>query len=222
MKRSWAHPLSVGYEIKVSRNDFLRDDKWHSYLEYCNTLYFVCPPEIIKPDELSPEVGLLWVSKNGKMLMLKKKAHYREVTIPESFYQYILMCRVKITASAFTMHDDPDHKYHYWKQWLSEKMEKQDIGNAASKRIQEIVLEKIGRAERDNEKLRSEIEAYKEIREFADSVGFDFRGWRTAHDAKEKIKEIMSVVPREFIDHVDGAIQGLTKIREHFQWGTTP
>jgi hypothetical protein len=214
MKRSWAHPLSVGYEIKVSRGDFLQDDKWHSYLEYCNSFYFVCPPDIIRPSEVGPEVGLLWVSKNEKVLMLKKKAHYREVTIPESFYRYVLMCRAKITASTFTMRDDPDHEYQYWKTWLAEKREKQGIGHAASKRIQEIVNEKIDRVERDNEKLRVEIEDYKEVKEFADSVGFEFRGWNRTRSVKNKIEEIMAGVPREFVNQVDDVLANLTKIRK--------
>ena len=32
MRRSWTHPTVWGYEIKVSRSDFLSDDKWVGYL----------------------------------------------------------------------------------------------------------------------------------------------------------------------------------------------
>lgn len=28
MPRSWAHPAVSGYEVKISRSDFLGDDKW--------------------------------------------------------------------------------------------------------------------------------------------------------------------------------------------------
>jgi len=40
--RSYAHPCITGYEIKVSRSDFQRDNKYHLYLQYCNKFYFVC------------------------------------------------------------------------------------------------------------------------------------------------------------------------------------
>ena len=48
MKKKWSQPLSVGYEIKISRGDFLNDNKWMGYLPYCNELYFVCPVGLIK------------------------------------------------------------------------------------------------------------------------------------------------------------------------------
>ena len=43
MRKSWSKPALYGYEIKVSRQDFLKDDKWPDYLPMCNELYFVCP-----------------------------------------------------------------------------------------------------------------------------------------------------------------------------------
>jgi hypothetical protein len=48
-----------GYEIKVSRSDFLADKKWREYLKYCRVFYFVAPAGIIKPSELPPEIGLI-------------------------------------------------------------------------------------------------------------------------------------------------------------------
>src|SRR5262245_37558363 len=55
MKKSWADPLTWGYEIKVSRSDFTGDQKWHNYLRYCSEFYFVAPLGLIDVDELPPE-----------------------------------------------------------------------------------------------------------------------------------------------------------------------
>ena len=44
MKKSWASPCVTAHEIKVSRADFLKDDKWPGYLPYCNQFYFVTTP----------------------------------------------------------------------------------------------------------------------------------------------------------------------------------
>ncbi|MCL6443133.1 MAG: hypothetical protein K6T83_06715 [Alicyclobacillus sp.] len=55
--KSWAHPTIRGYEVKVDRGDFLRDNKWPKYLEMCHELSFVCPPGVIEPEEVADGVG---------------------------------------------------------------------------------------------------------------------------------------------------------------------
>ncbi|MEO8467548.1 MAG: MmcB family DNA repair protein, partial [Gammaproteobacteria bacterium] len=102
MAKSWAHPMVTGYEIKVSRGDFLRDQKWQRYLPMCNALYFVCPAKLIAPNELPDDVGLMWASMTGSRLYTKKRAKPRDVTIPEDVWRYILMSRVRITREQFT------------------------------------------------------------------------------------------------------------------------
>lgn len=96
MKRSWVNPLVIGYEIKTSRNDFINDTKWKKYLDYCNAFYFVCPPQIIKKEELPIEAGLYYTSKNVKMLYIQKPSLYRAIPIPEEIYRYILICRAVV------------------------------------------------------------------------------------------------------------------------------
>ncbi len=54
------------FEIKTSRSDFLGDNKWEKYLDYCDYLAFVCPEDIIKPEELPEKVGLVYVKRTGE------------------------------------------------------------------------------------------------------------------------------------------------------------
>jgi hypothetical protein len=54
-----------GFEIKISRADFIKDDKWTLYSEFCSSLSVVCPEELIQPEEINKPFGLLWVVKNG-------------------------------------------------------------------------------------------------------------------------------------------------------------
>ncbi|WP_208112793.1 MmcB family DNA repair protein [Aureibacillus halotolerans] len=56
------------YEIKVSRSDFLRDDKWPAYKNQCHRFFFVCPKDLIKPEELPDEV-----------VRAKRKGEFKEV-----------------------------------------------------------------------------------------------------------------------------------------------
>ena len=60
IKKSWAKPRLTGYEVKVSRSDFLNDQKWPDYLPHCRCFSFVCPKGLIQPEELTDEVGLIW------------------------------------------------------------------------------------------------------------------------------------------------------------------
>lgn len=54
-----------GYEIKLTRPDFLQDKKWQRYLPFCNYFSFVAPKNIIGKDELPPGIGLIevWIEQ---------------------------------------------------------------------------------------------------------------------------------------------------------------
>jgi hypothetical protein len=47
------------YEIKASRADFLRDDKWERYLPFCTHFSFVVPSGLIARWELDPQIGII-------------------------------------------------------------------------------------------------------------------------------------------------------------------
>ena len=85
IKKSWSKPLITGYEIKVSRFDFLRDKKWPGYQAYCHEFYFVSPPGVVTLDDLpSPEhghVGLIYYSPEHDTLFTKRRAMYRKIDL---------------------------------------------------------------------------------------------------------------------------------------------
>jgi len=93
MPRSWVKPI-IGYEIKVSRQDFRRDRKWIKYLEFCNLFYFVTPWSLIYPNEVPAEAGLIWITKTGAGIRYQKKAPSRWWhNIPQGIFMYVLMWR---------------------------------------------------------------------------------------------------------------------------------
>jgi len=101
MARSWVYPRFIGCEIKVSRSDFLRDNKWQDYLPYCTEFYFVAPPDIIDPAEVPEAAGLMVASEEGKKLTTEKEAPVRDVEIPRSILIYILMARTLLTVHTY-------------------------------------------------------------------------------------------------------------------------
>jgi len=67
-----------GFEIKTSRSDFLQDDKWVLYSEFCSSLSVVCPEGVVRPEEIKKPFGLLWIlhktdAYNPRNLIWKKK-----------------------------------------------------------------------------------------------------------------------------------------------------
>lgn len=93
IKPSWANPCLTGYEVKVSRSDFVGDQKWPAYLNYCHQFNFVCPSKLIQPEELPAEVGLIWCNQETRALSTRKKAVYRPIETPWNLLYYIIIAR---------------------------------------------------------------------------------------------------------------------------------
>ncbi|KAA8828131.1 MmcB family DNA repair protein [Bifidobacterium myosotis] len=68
----WVH----GYEIKVSRSDWLRDAKYERYRRYCDTLTVVCPKGMIGRDEMPGDIGLMWYEPDTAALRYRRKPGY--------------------------------------------------------------------------------------------------------------------------------------------------
>lgn len=78
-----------GFEIKVSRSDFLRDEKWQTYTEFCSSLSIVCPEGLIRPDEVPAPFGLLYVRADGSVRWLRKPKRFQRRNGLAWLYQYV-------------------------------------------------------------------------------------------------------------------------------------
>jgi hypothetical protein len=150
MKKSWKNPLTCGYEIKVTRSDFLQDKKWPEYLPLCNQFYFVTPPKLLRPSEIPEDCGLMEVASTGNKLLIKKKVSYREVALPESLMRYILMSRAVIKDEVWQDEDSRERRVEAWKSWLEERASYRTVGYLVRKKLN-AYLEKL---ERENALLR--------------------------------------------------------------------
>lgn len=92
---TWSPLTSVGYEVKCSRSDWLKDNKWTNYLPLCHLFYLVAPVGVIDASELPDGVGLLQPigQGTGMRLVMKRKAVRREVQMPVQLMAYALMWR---------------------------------------------------------------------------------------------------------------------------------
>jgi len=214
MRKSWANPSFIGYEVKVSRGDFVQDQKWRVYLKYCNQFYFVCPTGLIKKEELPNDTGLIYLSKTGSKLFIKKIAPHREVSIPVELFMYILMARTEITASQFTGYRGSENKLAWWKDWLAKKDENKIVGWNVSKKIQQLIEKRIDDVESKNAQLSEEISKLQEVKKLCGDLGIKLdMGWRFTQHLKDRIDMIKG---KGYIDDIDNAIKNLTQIKESF------
>lgn len=204
MKKSWTNPLTIGYEIKVSRGDFLSDNKWQSYLPYCNEFYFACPSKMIDKSEVPDVAGLLYLTSTGTRLICKKKAPYRDVQIPEEVFRYILMARVYVTNVDIVNISSCE----YWKNWLREKEENRELGH----RVSEAIRSKVIDVEQENRRLKGKIEEYEDVEKLLKQFGIEgdyyFEGV-----VRRKLEDLQKVVPGE----LENSLQDLKRIIDRFE-----
>jgi len=206
MPRSWAHPNVTAYEIKVSRQDFLRDEKWPVYLDLCNSLYLVAPKGLIDKSELAPEVGLLEVSTGGKRLMTKKKAQLRaDVKIPEEVFRYVLMCRATIGEER----QSKENRAAEWEDWLRQKRFAAGVGWKVTRRVRDYIAE----VDRKNEAIQSQNNAFEDVRAILTEAGIkNLEGWRLRSEVEDRLKEQRSGANRALRIQLKHAGDGIARL----------
>lgn len=72
VKIAWTKPIFEGYEVKISRSDFLRDTKYTESLPYCTHFSFVVPDKMVRKDELPDHIGLIYYKEDGSLRRVRK------------------------------------------------------------------------------------------------------------------------------------------------------
>jgi hypothetical protein len=188
--KSYASPRITGYEIKVSRSDFLQDSKWHLYLQYCNEFYFVVPYGLINKNELPENVGLMYYNPEKESLLTKKKAMYRGIEEPIGIYKYILFSRLENDRLPFY-----ENRAEYARDYIKDKDEKRRLGNMFGTKLTEDLV--AAQSELDSLRSRTnDLELLKEIQEIIRKHKINFYG-RTSL-LEELDKALTKKYPEEF------------------------
>ena len=208
MAKSWAHPCYCAYEIKVSRSDFLQDEKYRHYMKFCNQFYFVCPAKLIDPSELPSDCGLMWVSSTGTRLYTKKKAPYRKIEEPVGVLHYVLMWRTSVLLRGNNPSDTSS--YTFWRDWLDNKQKLAKCGHKVSKRLGKLIHEEIDAVENENRSLKKQVERLQAVENKCEELGINIHTWNIDREIRDKLAAICS----DGIDKkIGGAITELTNLR---------
>jgi len=111
----------------------------------------------------------MWASKTGTRLYTKKKAPYRDITISEGIFIYILMCRASVGPDRFDQLQFNDSAYY--KSFLSLMTEKQVDGHAIGRVIRQMVDKRCSEVESQNRILKSKMGHYDDIRHVLKELG---------------------------------------------------
>ncbi|MNW41813.1 hypothetical protein D3C74_189670 [compost metagenome] len=181
MKRSWANPCLIGYEVKVSRGDFLGDQKWPGYMAYCNKFSFVCPKGLIQKDELPEEVGLIWYYPDTGALRSVRPAKHRLVEIPSDIYQYMLMSRIESDKHPF---------FSSWREmmqaYVTDKSDRARLGREVSSKLVDEIRElrnKVKDVDWEKERLQRDSELLQEVRSVLADYGIRLGSWGNWQDS---------------------------------------
>jgi hypothetical protein len=177
LAKTWSPITTIGYEIKVDRGDWRRDDKLHNYMPLCHLLYILAPKGVVPVEELPQGVGLLEPVGASGRLQVKRKAARREIQLPAELMVYVLMCRTRITRE----NGDPadrNWRVEQLRDWVNGKEERRALSYAVSQKIREAFDRQ--QVEVDNERRRNdELDG---VRKRIVELGFDpstpFQGWR--------------------------------------------
>ncbi|OEH86237.1 hypothetical protein BHU72_11925 [Desulfuribacillus stibiiarsenatis] len=175
IKKSWANPCITVYEVKVDRQDFLRDDKWRGYTNYGHQFSFVCPTGLIEPQELPDDVGLIYYNHEKQSLYTKRKAHYKNIEISVDMLMYVIMSKLQSDRYPFF-----SSKQEYYEQYVQDKISKKDLGwKVSSKLVQDMVKmnNELNRLKNDLEDTKHYKEQLEKVKSIIRDYGIQINRW---------------------------------------------
>lgn len=185
--KSYTQPCIIGYEIKVSRSDFLQDNKWHLYLQYCNEFFFVCPKGLIRKDELPDGVGLIYYNPESMSLKTVKKALYRQIEEPVGVYKYIIYSRLEEDRFPFY-----EERVEYAEDYLADRAYKKNIGERLGSKLAkelQIALERLDKLSN----REAELKCWDKVKKMLEKHGFYFYWkWETDDSWIEELDKTLS------------------------------
>ncbi len=210
IKKSWRHPCFTAYEVKVDRGDFLRDEKWPLYRQYCHRLFFACPAGLIAPEELPEDIGLIYYNSDKNSLHTKRQALFRDVEIPWEMLYYIIMCREESERHPFF-----SNTREFLEAWVQDKDDRirlaYEVNGKLWKTIDEL-KEKMRRLEREVESSKNELELFKRVKAILERHGINTYVWSIEEELEAVLNTRMSPQLVRSLQAVEKEMQRVRKI----------
>jgi len=219
-KKSWANQCITGYEIKVDRNDFVRDEKWVGYKAYCNKFYFACPSGLIDKNEISPDVGLIYYNPEKDSIYTRKQALFRDIDVPKDMLLYL------ITARYCNVNPYPffNSRVEFFQEWLENKRRNKELGwNVKNHMAEEITrlngeITEMPLLIEQNEKHKQQL---NKIREILKNAGICKSLWRGEwiFEFEEWINSKQTKLSPEVLAGITELERGIARLKDYMKVG---
>jgi len=178
-QRRWADAVAMnmypsrgmeihGFEIKVSRNDWLRElknpEKSSTVQQYCDRWWIVAPKELIKPGELPPTWGHYDISATGIIRQMVAGPKLESVPVNKSFMAAMLRRAGGVDEAV--MAAAVSREREQLEAQFNDRLQR-EVDYRATKA--NIAIEKLAEFERET---GLSIDGYGEVKEVADAVRF--------------------------------------------------
>jgi hypothetical protein len=211
--KSWVHPCVKGFEVKVSRSDFLRDPKWYTYFPLVNEFYMVCPERMIEREEIPTTCGLLWYRPHSKTIVTKQKATYTGGQPTADMLMYVIMNKLDSDRTPFF-----SLKAEQISEYLRCKEDKKHIGYILSTKMAQRVAE-LEEKLHNYEEFESDAKRVRSVLDEIDKVlkkhGTTY--WSSYRDdgRAQKIEELLTKpYPKELDTVASGLHQALDAVED--------
>ncbi len=200
MTRSWSNFTTHGYEVKVSRGDWLHNQKLEGYADYVHRLWVVCPWKLIDPSEVSEMCGLLWVTKKGARAVMKKKAPLLDPQHWTEPLRSAVFNRGEVKRQ--TSHLPTVDRRAVLRDWMEGNKDDWMLGRVVSKKIG-AMFSKIRSMERELGSLRPMAEALREAGYYRIQDAIDAAGGHSDPAEVKRLKRMLSSVRDQLVRVTD-------------------
>lgn len=215
--RTYSPLTTIGYEIKVSRQDFENDQKWTGYLDLCHLFYFVCPAGLIRATDLPQNIGIIWVSRNGN-LHTKRRAERHEPDIQKQhrLLIYALMSRSKIVSDMYEANKqvEPMSKLETYRKWLKEAEEKQELAWMVGGHVKKVVASV---EQREHDVADKEL-AVKDFEERLAKLGITWdltvKGWNRDWKVRDEINLLDQRIDESILNKMRAVAHAFTSLEQ--------
>jgi hypothetical protein len=212
LAKTWSPVTTIGYEIKVDRADWRRDDKLHNYMALCHLLYVAAPKGVVPVDELPAGVGLIEPVGQSGRLQVKRKAARREIQLPAELMVYVLMCRSKITRET----GEPTERgwrNEELRKWVAEKDERLALSYAVSNRIRE----KFDALRDEMRAVRQQNEHLEPVKKRIVELGFEPGQPISSWTVNRKLDELCRTIDEPLLNDIRRTAKRMTEAADQLE-----
>lgn len=218
--RTYSPLTTIGLEIKISRQDFENDQKWTNYLDLCHLFYFVCPAGLIRATDLPSDVGIMWVSRSGKInIKHPAKRHEPNTEKLNRLLIYVLMARsIIVSDMTETNKEPPKSKHELYKEWIKNAEEKKQLALMVKGHIRKAYYELEKREENISQRFNLIEDFKKQLSKIGIVWDTDKQFWEMRGDFYKQLELLDKNIDDGMLNRMQSIARELTNLEQDIKY----